>query len=93
MGYSATRKAFKTLELIDESFNDQEISNGIGSFGFYEIGEEQKDGAIIGEVFKYVDNSGGVRKLGNFKVESNGVISEFSGLSASIIGSINIEIK
>lgn len=84
MGYGCAKAASDSLKAVAVLFGD-ESSNGIkfpdGSKGFFEASRtEHADGAITGTVFVLTcDNR--ARKKGSFKVEGNGTISRFPGLS------------
>ena len=89
MGYSCTQAADKRLDMImglragpmgkaPESTNmwysDQ------GKQYFYEIGRENRDGAITGSIYKMVQD--GCKKSGTFRIESNGQVTRFPCLNS-----------
>ena len=54
MGYSCTARASYTLEALLDLIGGK-TSNGLpGDMGFYEIGREREDGAIVGTVWRKV---------------------------------------
>lgn len=92
MGYSARADAFDTLRAIERSQKALGCasSNGIVKdgqvIGFYEIGRENRDGAITGQVFKncepyHVGQRGPDRayatKAGSFRISPDGVVERF----------------
>lgn len=88
MGYSAAAAAFRTLEKIEEQ-HGQRIYNGLPG-GFWEIGKEQRDGAIIGDVWKFTEPSQvNVVKAGRFRIEPDGLIKRFPLLPVTTRNEIN----
>jgi hypothetical protein len=80
MGYSATKKALDTLKaLVPGNANGTNCWRKGKVDYFYEIGDEQTDGSIVGEVWRS-DNSLAFF-VGYFKISADGVISKFPGLS------------
>ncbi|KPL25610.1 MAG: hypothetical protein AMJ75_00430 [Phycisphaerae bacterium SM1_79] len=85
MGYSCTVKAHYVLkELLvqlqvsgENSSNTWTITTGqySGTQAFYEIGQEQEDGAITGSV--YVFGNDWCKRAGSFRIEPNGEITRF----------------
>ena len=94
MGWSCNAAAALTLDAIQAHFNAQAAANGIEQFqnivvkngkkyGFWEGSRrEHADGAITGTVWRYVDEMR-VSKAGSFRIEGNGSITRFTGLSTS----------
>lgn len=85
MGYSATSRAFRTLEQIESLMKGRNatVSNGIVTnewTGFWEMGREQADGAIVGSIHKNVNGTQCIR-YGSFRIEPDGKLSRFPGLS------------
>lgn len=85
MGYSATARAFQTLEQIETLMKGRgaAVSNGVVTntwTGFWEITREQSDGSIVGYVDKMVNGTQCVR-AGTFRIEPDGKLSRFPGLS------------
>ena len=79
MGYSATAAAFRTLDAIGRyTAYEGGPSNGFrngGTEGFWEIGREQKDGAITGMV--YLTRDGYIVKSASFRINPDGVVARF----------------
>jgi hypothetical protein len=91
MGYSCTAKASFVREAIEDiiKFLPDTPKNAPSNFirvagveGFWEIGGERPDGSITGSVFKSVDENH-CRKVGGFKISSDGRIERFPGLCAA----------
>lgn len=80
MGYSCTKAADDTLAMIREAFASK--SNDWYEkerHYFYEIGKENRDGAITGAVWTMEGY-----KKGGFRIEPDGTISRFDHLPASV---------
>ena len=79
MGWSCSRRAYDTLERLQaDCREDSGVSNTFIENErkyFFEIGAEQADGAIIGDVWE-VDGP----KTGDFRIEPDGTISHFAEL-------------
>ena len=82
MGYSASTKAFNSLEALIiqlKSASPETESTNSWMVGykkyFYEIGKEQRDGAITGIVWRYFGER--VRKSGGLRIERSGKIIRF----------------
>ena len=82
MGYSCTCAAMDTLDRISDVCYKQTKSQNVYLYGnnkyFWEIGEENSDGAITGEIYKYLPN-GYVSKSGDFRIEPDGDITRGIG--------------
>jgi hypothetical protein len=81
MGYSCTAAALRTLQTVKALHGaDLEENNMIrthkGRLVFFEAGEEQDDGAIVGTVTDLRGLNAGV-----FRVEPDGSIARFAGLT------------
>lgn len=79
MGYSASAAAFRTLDAIGRYGAYQGgPTNGFccgGTEGFWEIGRENADGAITGQV--HVVRDGYIVKSAPFRINSDGVVAWF----------------
>lgn len=92
MGYSCSAKASYTINAI-QLLSDFDIKNKEYKY-FIEIGRENKDGSITGKVYQidkdFEDGSGFRRRQcflkGSFKVDANGKIIRFPGLSNTLWG-------
>ena len=93
MGYSSTVRAAFTYEAI-QMFSEFNIESESYKF-FTEIGKENIDGSItgtvyelIGEPFKDFQNftRRKCKKRGGFKIDKNGIIIRFPGLSKRLFG-------
>lgn len=84
MGYSYAARAGYTLDSIGKLINVK-TSNGMPDGGFYETGREQADGAITGTVWKPIPGSTHVTKRGSFRIDPNGKVARFPGLSRALI--------
>lgn len=88
MGWSCRKDAMDTLDaittILDELIPENNSSNKLPNGGFWEIGREQSDGAIVGTCWKSSGKPGFVVKNGSFRIEPNGKISRFPGLSKEI---------
>jgi len=90
MGWSCSYKAMQTLEKI---FNELEkrklkiLANGWkykNNEYFLQLGKENKNGAITGVIYKIIDHKGLCKKVGNFKIDSDGKIIRFPYLPKEI---------
>ena len=98
MGYSCTKAAADRLAMImDRSGNNStnlwEKEDGFNYF--YELYEEQEDGAIRGHVYKVLkDDEGTCQLQGGFRIEPNGDVDGFPHLNERMreacTGTINI---
>ena len=87
MSYSSTIKAGNVLDeliiqLKSAGTKDSASSNGFydtsGRFCFYEIGRENRDGAITGKVMRSLKENPNLCSLvGTFRIEPDGKISRF----------------
>jgi hypothetical protein len=93
MGYSCSTRASFTYDAV-KYFDDFDISSESYRF-FTEIGRENRDGSITGTVYElngesWRDALGNTRrackKLGSFKIASDGSIVRFPGLSSRLFG-------
>lgn len=79
MGYSASAAAFRTLDAIGRyAAYEGGPSNGFrlgGTEGFWEIGQENADGAITGAV--HVVRDGYILRSAPFRINPNGVVVSF----------------
>lgn len=77
MGYSCACAAMDTLDRISDACYKQTKSQNAYMYGnnkyMWEIGEENSDGAITGEIYKWLPN-GYVTKNGTFKIDPDGEI-------------------
>lgn len=77
MGYSCAAAAMDTLDRISDACYKQTKSQNAYLSGknkyFWEIGEENPDGAITGGIYKYLPN-GYVVKSGGFRIDPDGEI-------------------
>ena len=87
MGYSYTTKAGNTLAAIRQL---AESPDGLSNFipvgplgGFYELGREQRDGAITGSVYRNLPG-GKCIKAGTLRIEPSGKITRFFGLPKAL---------
>ena len=82
MGYSCTCAAMDTLDRISDACYKQTESQNAYRHGkhkyFWEIGEENSDGAITGGIYKYLPN-GYVIKSGSFRIDPDGEIVNGTG--------------
>ena len=88
MGWSCTVDADKTLEKIQTfckkltGISNEWIKDG--DKYFFDIGKEQKDGSITGNVYQIIDRNMAV-KIGFFKISANGKIISFPKLPKEFI--------
>lgn len=90
MGWSARREACDTFDAwsracvaLSGSQNVYETPRGRY---FFERGREQSDGAITGQVFRFVDSDRVVRAT-SFRIEPDGTVSRYpTGFRAAIKG-------
>ncbi len=97
MGYSCaakasyTRKAIETL--IAARYGADRVSNYVPfpEFGgFFEIGRETQDGAIVGSVYKTVDAAGHCRRSGGFRIDACGKVARFPGVPRDLLDEAEI---
>lgn len=90
MGYSCTTAANNTLAVIGKVHatdgNPNILSIGKDKF-FFERGKEQDDGAITGSLMKMLPNDF-CRKVGTVRINADGSIARFPGLSKEDRGQI-----
>jgi hypothetical protein len=87
MGYSATAAALDILPEIIAPFQKTKAQNEwtIGSESyFYEVGGENRDGAVTGSIYKMSGS-----KVGGFRIEPNGYITRFPSIPSSHIRKLN----
>lgn len=92
MGYSCSTKANLTLTVI-HSFEDFDYKSSSYKY-FWEIGRENDDGSITGTIYELIQvispndrcMSRSCKKLGSFKIDSQGKIVRFPGLSKRLWG-------
>jgi hypothetical protein len=85
MGYSCTRDASLALGCVRHIFGDPKQGNVLSIKGkqyFFERGRENADGAITGTVFLMLPGDM-ARKAGTFRIEPDGTVRRFAGLSAT----------
>lgn len=80
MGWSATKKACDTMETLDRKCKEiSGMSNRYtgtdGKTYFYQIGREQQDGAIVGQVFLMDTGANLCWRKGSFKISADGKIA------------------
>ncbi len=88
MGYSCSYEADITMDAITKSPEFRCANGWIGDDKvnyFFEIGKENIDGAMTGSVYK--SNSG--KRVGGFKIASNGRLISFPHLPKNIKNRIN----
>ena len=95
MGYSCCAKSMRTLKAI-QSIAGNETNNGLKSGGFWDIGKENQDGSITGSVYRHLNKEererwehldnldGRVTKRGSFRIEPDGKVKRFPGVSVAI---------
>ncbi len=87
MGYSCTANASLTLEGIMNQRSDTSSSNTWehenGFVYFYDVGRENRDGAITGSVWKVLKN-GNAKPSGNFRIEPDGSVTRFPCLTKAM---------
>lgn len=97
MGYSCSARARYTLDQV-EFLDEFDIKSPNYKY-FIEIGKENADGAITGAVYEitgipYRDKDNyerrSCRKAGTFRIEPNGSIKRFAGLSKRMFGVLEI---
>lgn len=99
MGYSASSAAFKTINRL---MHRKRLESGLlgvnywidanGFMVFFEVGRENRDGAMTGTVFRGTEpgrDGGPVKRLGTFRVDRDGQIKRFPGLPAKEIATLN----
>ena len=80
MGYSCSTIANNVLNFIIASVNNTDSSNEWtfnGKRYFYEVGRENRDGAITGTVWRFQPDGVHVKRAGSFRIEPEGEISRF----------------
>ena len=97
MGYSLSSEASATLE----AFNDFHASGSSNTYQaethrfemFYEIGNENADGSCTGKVYKVAGKSADgyplCRDAGSFKIDANGEIVRFPGMTRKTLNEIS----
>jgi len=84
MGYSATAKAMEVIEKITEKCLNETGSQNVwkhkGKFYMFEIGRENMDGAVTGQIFLLLTNNASFKrakaiKKGGFKINPDGSIN------------------
>ena len=97
MGYSLSSEAGSTLEAFNDSFSSGSTNTyyaeTTGAEMFYEIGNESSDGSCTGEVYrvagKNADGHDMCRKVGTFRIDSNGEIVRFPGVTRKTMNEIS----
>lgn len=86
MGYSCTSLASETERTWSDVCYRQTGAQNVYEVGgerfFYDVGRENRDGAITGQVFSMETG----RKVGSFRIEATGVVSRFPKGFRSVIG-------
>jgi hypothetical protein len=88
MGYSCTAAANRTLDVISEAcFRQTKTSNVYrhkGKDHFWEVGQENADGAITGTIYRYsgprISPDVSITKAGSFRINPNGTLARGVGL-------------
>lgn len=79
MGYSASAKALDKEATWAQTCHQQTGQSNMyevrGTRYFYQIGREQRDGAVTGSVFRMLEDGRCVRS-GSFRIESDGTVSK-----------------
>ena len=87
MGYSCNAASAFALDWIRNNVSlalPAGTSNGMPDGGFWEVGRENADGAITGTVWKpWAPDPSRVVRRGGFRIEPDGRVSRFPGLSAA----------
>ena len=84
MGYSFTALASYAMDHLltaiqgDDNENSNTWTDSKGVKRFCERGREQRDDAITGTVFKFVDDNH-CRPCGTYRIDSDGVVVRFPG--------------
>ncbi len=96
MGYSCTQAADNMLGLIRKSFGSPDKGSNTLIIGgkeyFYEVGREQADGAITGSLYLMVSPDS-AQKAGTFRIDADGTINRFPGLSAKAKNALTVELN
>jgi hypothetical protein len=97
MGYSCSARANYVLDQVE--FLEEFDSKSPNYKYFIEIGKENNDGAITGTVYMF---TGGwftdkdylqtrpIKKYGSFRINPNGTIARFPGISKRLFGVLEI---
>jgi len=77
MGWSCTAKAMRTLDHIeDELCGDTEHGSNAWAerkhVYFFEIGDEQRDGAITGSIWRFTSDGQHATRSQSFRIEPDG---------------------
>ncbi len=93
MGYSCSARARITLDQVD-CLDEFDIDSPNYKY-FIEIGKENKDGAITGTVYRIQEAvfdgaNRTCKKAGSFKIDANGSIVRFPGISRRVFGVLEI---
>lgn len=87
MGYSCNAASAFALDWIRDNVSlklPAGTSNGMPDGGFWEVGRENASGAITGTVWKpWAEDPSRVVRRGGFRIEPDGRVSRFPGLSAA----------
>lgn len=92
MGYSCNVKAEITLRAIQQL---DEFTCGHADYKYFaDIGKENRDGAITGTVYEITGPLEGMnracRKAGSFRINPDGSITRFPGVSKRMFGALHI---
>ncbi len=88
MGYSCSYEANITIDAITNSPEFRCANGWVGDDGigyFFEIGKENRDGAMTGSVYKSISG----KRVGSFKIAPNGRLISFPHLPKRIKAKIN----
>lgn len=83
MGYSCSIAADKCLKFVLKSIClplSQNTWKHDGEMYFFERGRENRDGAITGTVYRFLEDGVHVRKAGSVRIEKNGAITRFAAI-------------
>lgn len=94
MGYSCTARAKYVLDQVE--FLEEWNGKALGYKYFFEIGKENRDGAITGRVFEITGEStltpygweSPCKRAGTFRIEPDGTIKRFTGVPKKLWGTL-----
>lgn len=94
MGWSCSKAAMDTLEYVSDLLRPEgEKGSNSTKDGFWETSRvEHLDGAITGTVWKLLPDGEHCRKAGSFRINGNGQIVRWPGLTRERITHINIKV-
>lgn len=76
MGYSCSALASETFHGIFKNDKSSNVHNGY----MYEIGRENRDGAVTGKAWQVISGNL-IKRVGSFKVTADGFISSMPGIT------------